>query len=235
MLSTGLGSARTLTHTGRKTLFVGTSQGLYEVDGEGKQRLVLAGEIDAVSAHPRALYALGGGKIRWGPLPGEGESLQVQGEEPAPGVGDLQAWCDGSVLLAGKGEITAWNPETGETWQWASGLDGLRALALGGGEGCDDALVVAGDRLLAVRPEGARVLASGLVSPRAAALDRQGRAWVLAGEPPTLMRVQDEKTEIYARYLGDPRDIIAGIGGLLPPPNLYMANGEGTLDYVHAP
>lgn len=235
VLGTGLGEARSLSHSGRESFFVAAREGVWELDAEGRRTLVAPGEAEAVTAHPGTLYVLGGGALRWGPLPAAGQQLQEAGRQPAPGVRDLLAWCDGSVLLAGNDEITALNVQTGESWAFALGLEGLRALALGPGDGCDHALVVAGARVLAVNPAGARPLAEGLVAPRAAALDARGRLWVVAGEPPELLRVEDGRTTVFARFLGDPRDLIAGLGGLLPPANLYLADGEGTVDYVHAP
>lgn len=234
-LSTGLGSVRSICHTGRLSLFAASEKGTFEIDGEGAQTLIFEGPADAVTAHPRTLYVLGRGQIHWGALPDAGQPLVVQGTLPAPGVVDLQAWCDGSVLLAGKDEITAWNPETGETWAWAMDLPDLRAVTLGGGEGCDYALVVAGTSVLAVTPAEKRTLAHDLVSPRAVARDHRGRVWVAAGEDPTLMQVEGGVASIYARFLGQPRDLVAGIGGLLPPANVYIADGEGSVDYVHAP
>lgn len=235
VLATGLTSATSLAYSGRDTMFVASANGVFEMDGEGKTTRTHSGPALAVTIHPRTLYVLGGGELAWGPLPEKGAVLQVSGRAPAPGVLDIQAWCDGSVLLADASAITALDPETGESWAWAMGLQGLRAIALGPGDGCDYALAVTTDALLAVTPQGSRALASGLVNPRAAAADRQGRLWVVAGEPPELLAVEAGKTRSWAKHLGAPRDLLFGFGPLLKPVNAYMADAEGTVDYVHVP
>ena len=235
VLSTGLGEARSVCPSTRLTMLVASSTGLWEVDGEGAMAQVLAGDCSAVSMSPRDAYALCDGQLTWGALPAPGALAQGWSRKAAPGVRDVQVWCDGTVMLGDPASVTSWDPATGETSLWAEGLPGLRALALGGGEGCDWLTVVAGDRVLAVTPTGQSALAEGLVAPRAAAVDRQGRLWVVAGEPAVLSQVTGGKAQEFARYLGDPRDLQFGLGGLLPPSNGYLADGQGTLDYVYAP
>lgn len=235
VLSTGLGEARALSPSGRATLLVASGAGLWEVDGEGKAAKVLDGDCSAVSMSPKAAFTLCDGQLQWGPLPEPGAAVSGWQKKAAPGVRDLQAWCDDTVLLGDPASVTAWDPNTGETSLWADGLPGLRALALGGGQGCDWLTVVTEDAVRAVTPSGSTELIGGLVSPRAAAVDRSGRLWVIAGTPPVMSRVEGGRATEFARFLGDPRDLQFGMGGLLPPSNGYLPNGSGTLDYVHAP
>ncbi len=235
VLSTGLGEARALSPSGRTTMLVASSTGLWEVDGEGASAQLLADDCSAVTAGPTAVYALCDGGIRWGALPGRGEQVSGWATRVMPGVRDLTAWCDQDVLIGDAASVTAWDPATDETSLWADGLPGLRSLSLGGGGGCDWLTVVTGDAVLAVTPTGKQTLAEGLVAPRAAAVDSRGRLWVVAGEPPSLSRVDGTQPTEFARFLGDARDLQLGLGGLLPPSNGYLADGAGSLDYVHTP
>lgn len=235
VLSTGLSEVRSVSASGRNTLIVGGEGGLWEVDGEGRHAPLAEGAVDALTVDPRRLYVLGGGRIQYGPIPAAGQPFLPTGSQAAPGVVDLQAWCDGTVLLGSSQEITAWNPDTGETSAFALGLDGLRALALGGGDGCGYALVTTATRLLAVTPTGVEVLAHDLVDARAATLDHAGRVWVVAGDPLTLDQVVSGEATIFARYVGDVHDLVPGFGGLLPPSNLYLGGADGTIGYVYVP
>ena len=235
VLSTGLGEATGLAPSGRRSMLVASDSGLWEVDGEGERALLRAGATRAVTGHLSGIYALDGCAVAWGPLAPAGQPWTPTGHLPAQGVVDLQAWCDGLVLLASPRELTAWAPETGETFAFAAGLSGVRAVSLGPDGGCDEALVVTADAVLAVSQTGRRTLAAGLVAPRAAVADAKGRVWVVHGEPAVLARIDAGAAVEVARYLGDPRDLHFGTGGLLPPENAYLADGEGSLDYLRVP
>lgn len=235
VLSTGLGEARSVCASGRTTMLVASGTGLWEVDGEGHASALLTGDCAAVTAGPRAAYAACDGGIRFGPLPPPGTPASAWASRPMPGVRDLQAWCDGDVMIGDAASVTSWNPETDETALWAEGLPGLRAVSLGGGEGCDWLTVVTEDAVWEVKPTGKRALVEGLVGARAAALDGRGRLWVVAGASPALSRIEEGKRIEFASHLGDARDLAFGYGGLLPPSNAYLADGAGSLDYVHTP
>lgn len=235
VLSTGLSEIRSITPSGRNTLIVGGRGGLWEVDGEGHNAVLGEGAVDALTAHPNRLYVLGGGTVRYGPIPASGQPFLPAGSYETPGVLDMQAWCDGTVLLESPQEITAWNPDTGETSAFAMGLSGLRALTLGGGDGCDYALVTTETSLLQVTPTDVVVLAHDLVDARAATHDRTGRVWVVAGAPPVLYVVESGKARVFAESVGDVRDVVPGYGGLLQPSNLYLGGSDGSIGYVHAP
>ena len=70
---------------------------------------------------------------------------------------------------------------------------------------------------------------------RAAAGEPGGRRWLVHGEPPVLSRLEGETLVQVAAHLGDPRDLHLGSGGLLRPDHLYLADAEGTVDYLPLP
>lgn len=233
VVSTQLGPANGLVPSGRDTVLVATDQGVWEADEQGGHTKIFSQPVQAIAAHPDAVYLLSGSELAWGPLPTEGPSFVPAHHLPAPGVIDMQAWCGPLVLLADPSGITAWDRDTGETFAWATGMKDLRSIALGGS--CEEALAVTAHAVLAVSPGGTRTLADGLINARAAASDAQGRLWVVAGAPPVLSRIENGALEEFARYLGDPRDVHIGIGGRWPSQNLYLADGEGRLSYVRLP
>ena len=237
VMATGLERVDGIVPTTRGSLLAATAQGLYEVDETGARFALLPDQsVQAVTSHGDQLYLLADQRLRWGTYPAPGEPLSLSGEADGAGVVDIQAWCEGRVLVATETHLELWSPVDGTREAWAGPFEGVRRISLQGEPPCDGALVLLEDRLLRVQ-EGRRTeLVAGLVDARALTIDRQGTPWLVSGEPPVLARLVDGRPQLVARYLSDPADIHFGIGvGLLPTQNLYIADRKGTIDYVHVP
>lgn len=230
-MATGLGEARSLCPSVRGTLLAGSDTGLWEIDGEGRATRLWDRPVDAVSAHLSSLNVLSEGRVRAGPWTPAGQTWAPTTELEAAGARDLLAWCDDLVLVAQESGIIAWDPSSGVVSPWASDLPVVRALALA--PDCSGALAVVADGVWLASPNGSRPLATGLTDARAAAVDATGRVWVIQGDPPELGQLDGGVFRTFARYLGAPRDLHFGVGApLLPTDAAYLADGEGTLDYV---
>jgi hypothetical protein len=80
---------------------------------------------------------------------------------------------------------------------------------------------------------GDTVLIEGLESPRALTLDRDGRAYVVAGkDDPKLYRVEAGKLVLVAGLVGPVVDMAWGPGGALPERMLYLVREDGILEYL---
>ncbi len=222
VLAPGLGEARSVTARADGRLVIATSTGVYAVDGEGRAERLEEAPADAVAADPNRTYVLRAGRVTW---PGGGLDT--------PGAVDV---------LAGYGELVVLYPDAYEHIDVATGArtrlrlgerDDARAIALGPDESY---LVVTPDSVYrTVSTGGLRPVVTDLVDARAAAMDGKGRLYVAHGDPEELWRVDPGGLSSVARWLGDPRDLQFGVGGLLPLENTYVANGMGTLDYVRPP
>ena len=222
VLATGMGEARSVSPDSSGQLIVAASNGVYKVEGSGAATRI-SEAADALTVHPRRVYLRRGGVIAW-------DDASVD----APGALDIQAGYDVlAVLYADRLVLDGRFGAHGEPRP-------DRTIALGRTEahtvalGPSGYLVVTESALLAVDP-GVKVLVDGLVDARAAATDARGRVYVVQGAPPELWRVDDGKLVSIARWLGDPRDIHFGLGGVFPAENLYIATGMGTLEYVRPP
>lgn len=233
VLSTGLGEAKSISPSVRATLLAASSTGIWELNQEGTANRLWDQPTLAVTSSPNTLFALSGGQALGGEYPAPGQTWKPTLQIDATGATDLLAWCEGLVLIADKGGITAWDMLSGETSLWSAEPKGVTALALSAD--CGAVLAVTPDAVWSVNATGATAVCSGLISARAAAVDRQGQLWVVAGDPPVLNQVKGGKAEVFARFLGDPRDLHFGTVDPWPTQNLYLADGEGTVDYVRTP
>lgn len=220
LLAPGLGEVRSVSPGLDGRLLVATSTGVYAVDGEGKAERLEDRPAQAVTAHPGRRYVLRDGRVTGGEAP-----LAVHGAV------DILAGYDALVVLRSD-RLSAFDPD-GREHPLTAGLTDARSVALGPD---DTYLVVTRESLVRVDRAGAiTTLARGLVDARAAATDAKGRVYVAHGDPQELWRVDPTGLVSIARWLGDPRDLHFGIGGLLAVENTYIANGSGTVDYVRPP
>lgn len=231
MLASGLGEARSVCPSIRDAMLIGGSTGLWESDGEGRLTRLWDQPVEAVTAQSDRIYALSGGVIFAGPWPAAGQPWAGAPALRVPAPRDLQADCAPGVLIATATGVERWDGVSPTTTPLATDLPGVRALALA--PDCGGALTLTAETLWQLGPTGRTSLATGLVDARAVATDLQGRVWVVQGAPSELGRVEGGVFHTFARYLGDPRDLHFGIGAhLLPADAAYLADGEGTLDYV---
>ena len=236
VLATGLGEVNGLVPSTRGTLLAATPTGTWEVDETGARTLLSAVPSQSVAIHRERIYALSGERILWGTSPAPAGGTLLTQEWPAPGTVDIQAWCDGLVLMATPDDILVWSPDAGTVQPWKTGLTDIRHVALREEPTCEGALVLTDDALYDVGPGHAEALATGLSSPRAVAVDAHGEPWFVEGEPPVLSHLVDGKVTVFARYLDSPTDLHFGTGlGLMPSSNLYIADHTGTIEYVHMP
>lgn len=222
VLAPGLGEVRAVSPGPTGDLLVASSTGVYRVDGNAVATRI--GEpADGVTVHPGRVYVRRGSTITW-----EGGSVE------APGVIDVLAGYDALALLyPDRLELDArFETPPGPTIRVPLGRSDARAVALGP----DGYLVVTESTLLALDQQGVtHILADGLLDARAAATDAKGRIYVAQGHPSELWRLDGGQLVSVARWLGDPRDLHFGLGGLLPTENIYVANGSGSLDYLRPP
>ncbi len=219
VLAPGIGEARSVSARVDGRLLVATNTGVYAVNGEGRAER-LGDSADAVAVSPTREYALRQGRVTW-----DGGALDV------PGAIDLTVGYDGLVVLF-PDAVEHVDPDTGARRRVP--LPGVaRAVSLGPDGTC---LVVSETTLYRLGADDTLTpLATSLVDARAATIDAKGRVFVAQGAPEELWRVEPAGLVSVARWLGDPRDLQFGVGGLLPAENLYLANGAGTLDYVRPP
>ena len=230
VLTTGLTEAHSLAPTGRRTMLVATPTGLVEVDGSGSQARLTEQPVRAVAAHAEVVYILTSAGLQWGALPTSGAMLEALQTLPAPGVVDLQSWCDGRVLLAGEQGLQVFTPTTATITDHEATLPPLKAVSLSAQETCAGAVVLTEDALIQV--SGTTTSRIPISQPRAATPGRDGHTWVIHGDPPVLSRLEDGALTPRAKHLGDPRDAHFGTGELFSPNNIYLADGAGTLDYA---
>lgn len=230
VLTTGLSEARSLAPTSRRTMLVATPTGLLEVDGSGKYELLTEQSVHAVSAHPEVIYLLTSAGLQWGALPASGDPLLDLKTIPAPGVVDVQSWCDDLVLLAGDSGLQIFDPATASITAHGAALPPVHAVSLLPQSPCAGAVVLSADALIEIH--GTKIARIPLSQPRTAAPGRDGHTWVVHGEPPVLSRLEGGALEPRANHLGDPRDAQFGNGELFSANNLYFADGSGTLDYA---
>jgi hypothetical protein len=240
VLTTGLGSSHSVVPSVRESMLVASDQGIWEIGSTGEKDLIHTQRSLDVATHPDRIYILeesksGERRIRWGSFSAGDSSLRLDHERDAEGVSDLQAWCNGQVLLAADTDLLLWTPEDGTVQVYAKNLPSVRSAHLGPSVDCETSLVLTHDSLIEVSPESQEVLFSGLINPRGVALDPWARTWLVAGEPPILYLAVEGRLELVARYLGDPRSIHFGTEGWLPPDHIFLVDGEGTLDYLKVP
>lgn len=229
VLTTGIPPTAGLAPSGRGQLLAATSDGVYLVDGEGKASLLVPDEALAAGAHAQRISVLRRDRIdilTWPP----GLPPAATATWPAKGAVDLQSWCDETLLVAYPDHVERLDPRTGTATTYIAGLTDVRGLSLGA-KVCDAAWVATRDGLLEVDVSGVlqRVL---LADARAVAVDAQGHTWALHGEPRLLSALSPQGPTVIARHLGDARDLHFGPGALLPPENVYLAAGEGGVDYA---
>jgi hypothetical protein len=237
VLASGVGAARSITPIAGGALAVASGQGVFRVAGDGTTHTI-GPAADAVTANPEFVFTLRGATVAWSPTPLPGAPLTSHGSLQVPGAQDLLAWTDGNVLVATSDSILIVRPGvTGETTtqsEFASQLSGLRSIALGPGPGAVLALT---DRsvLLVRAGQTAEIVVQDVKFPRGAAVGRHGRIWLLHGDPATLSEITSAGLVQTARHLGQPMDMHAGTGGALAPEHLYLADAEGTVDYLPLP
>lgn len=229
VLTTALPPTVGLAPSGRGQLLAATSDGVYLVDGEGKASLLVSGEALAVGAHARRLVALRRDRIDIYAWPADAAPA-LQASWPAVGAVDLQSWCDEALLVAYPDRVDHLDPTTGAARAYVTGLDGVRGLSLGA-RVCETTWVATRDAVLEVDAAGIRQRVP-LDRPHAVAIDGQGHTWALHGEPRLLSALLAQGPMVIARHLGDARDVHFGSGGLLPQQNVYLAAGEGGVDYA---
>jgi hypothetical protein len=229
VLTTALPPTVGLAPSGRGQLMAATSDGVYQVDGEGHATLLVAGEAKAVGAHAQRLEVLRRDRIDVYTWPADGPPAMLA-TWPTPGAVDLQSWCEETLLVAYPDRIDRMDPETGAMTPYATGLEDVRSLCLGA-KVCETTWVATRDALVNLGPEGVRQRVP-IDNPHAVAIDSQGTTWALHGEPRLLSAVLTQGPTVIARHLGDARDVHFGPGGLLPPQNVYLAAGEGGVDYA---
>jgi len=219
-------------------MLLATAAGTYEVDGEGAARQIDTAPALAVSAHPKQIYILTeAGAIRWGALPAPGQTALWK-ESAAAGVVDVQAWCADRVLIARESGLELWSPEQDSRVSFGPPMSGVRGVAMWPEVVCEGALVRTADALKGI--EGvkddeagtARTLISAIVSPRAVAADMDGELGRPQGRPAVRSIVEAEGLAGRARHLGDARDVSFGPGALFNSDNIYIASGEGRLEYA---
>ncbi|MES2641221.1 MAG: hypothetical protein V4850_17155 [Myxococcota bacterium] len=222
VLAPGLGDVRSLSPSVDGRLLVATSTGVYEIDGEGRTERIEAAPAIAVATHPGRAYVLRDGRVTWA-----GGGLDV------PGAIDILGGYDALIVLY-PDRLSRVDPDTGtrRDQPFAPGLV-ARSVALGPDGGY---LVVSESALHHVSASGTvSLVTANLVDARAATLDAKGRVYLAQGAPEELWRVDPTGLVSVARWLGDPKDLQFGLGGLLSVENTYIANGAGTLDYVRPP
>ena len=229
LLTSGVGKVESIAPTPDRSLLVASDTGLWLVGGDGSSRLLRSGPALGVASHNRRLYLLIANALlvaEAGPPYGQLSWREV----PAVGARDIQAWCGELLLVAFPDGVKTWSPLTGA---WAAlGPDPLPARAVSLGQSCEEALVLTGDSLFAQGPAGTRTLATGLQDPRAVAMDRSGRIWLLSGAPRHLDEVAEGGLRLLAQHVGDARDIHFGNGELLAPDNVYLGDADGTIGYI---
>ena len=234
VLATGLGPAATLSHTADGTLLVGGETGLWSVDGQGHAVHLLTEAVDSVSASPSRIFVLQGSTLRQAPWP-PAPVLALSAGIEASGALQVQAWCQDQVMITRAGGLSLMDPGDGTQQPFGPPLAGARGGILGPDPDCASAVVLTDDTLLRVRATTVEPLLEGAIAPRTAAVDEQGRIWLVNGEPPVLSLVADGTAVTVARYLGQPRALNFGSGGLLHPQDAYIACADGSLDYVRVP
>jgi hypothetical protein len=230
VLATGLPPANGLSPSGRGPLLVATDGGTFQVDGEGRATLFLPGSARAVGAHRDRVYALETDRLAVYGWPVEGGPAVPVRSWPLPGALDLQSWCGESVLVAFPDRVERVEPESGTRVVLAGGLAGVRGVGLGAPP-CERAWVATAAGLVELGVEGP-LRRVELPDARAVAVDDRGRTWALHGAPPVLSVLAPSGPTEIAGHLGDARDLHFGTGGLLPPDNVYLASGEGGVDYA---
>ncbi|MDP2306612.1 MAG: hypothetical protein Q8P18_11375 [Pseudomonadota bacterium] len=229
VLATGLGDVRSVAPSTDGRLWVAASTGVYAIDGEGRAERIEEAPALAVASHPDRTYVLRDGRVTWG----GGAGLD------APGAVDILGGHDALVVLypdhyerIGPGDPSGAPRHLARL----GGTLDARAVALGPDGGW---IVVSEHALQNVGADGAvTTVIDGLVDARAAVVDVKGRIYVAQGDPQELWRVDPGAPSplvSVARWLGDPKDLHFGVGGLLATENTYVANGAGTLEYVRPP
>lgn len=222
VLTTGLGEVRSLAPGLDGRLLAATSTGLWAVTPEGRADRLDPAVGRAVSTHPGVVYVLADEQVSAGP----GATVST------PGAVDVLAGYDEVVVAyPDRLDLHALDAST----RRAVPVAGVRAVALGPP---GEYLVVTADALFRVDATGVHPLVTGLVDARAASTDARGHVYVAHGAPTELFRLDDATSPAtlapVAKWLGDVRDLQFGVGPF-PPQNLYIATGDGTLDYVRPP
>lgn len=240
ILTVGLPSVQGVSLSGRGTMFAATTAGTLDVQSDGQHHLLDARPARAVSAHAKTLYILDadGQTLRWGPLPAPGQPAQgLRTVSIEIAVSDMQAWCDEQVLLASAQGLLRWTPTKGTIVPFGPRVAAQR-VSLAPDPVCESALVIDEDRVYQVFDSTRRPLGTAIAAPQSAAVQAGGRIWLAHGAPAVLsVLTPDGGWEVRARHLGDARDIVFG-GGVrsggasFSPGNIYIANGEGRLEYA---
>jgi hypothetical protein len=137
--------------------------------------------------------------------------------------------------LAQAQTLSVWDPSTGDVQTWADGFTEVRSISLATEAKCESAIVLDGDRVVRVWADHRETLAEGLTDARNAVTDGDGRLYALAGSPLSLQRFDDGRWVTIVRRLPAARDLHFGFGGAFPRANLYIADADGTLDYLRPP
>jgi hypothetical protein len=232
VLSTGLGELRAIATGPSGTAFVAGPKGVLEIAGDGKATSALDGDARLVAAQPGRLFAVFGDVLEW-TIRTSASPQAAGGSQSLPGVVDLLAWCDGDLLIAYADHLALWRLGQEVERTFGAPVPGIRAVAVGSPE-CGSALVLTNDALWSVPATGPTApLVRGLKDPRAVASDPLGRAWIVSGDPVALARVDGSSLVPVASDLGDVRDVVFGHMGLFKPHNVYLAAGDGRIEYVH--
>jgi hypothetical protein len=232
VLTTGLGELRAIATGPGDTVFVAGPKGVLEIAGDGTPTSAVDGDARLVAAQPDRLFAVRGDVLEW-TFRGASFPQAGGGSQALPGIVDLLAWCDGELLVAYADHLALWRLGQEVERPFGTPVEGIRAVAVGS-PNCASALALTDGALWSVPASGQPIqLAAGLSATRAVARDRLGRAWIVSGDPVTLARVDGSSLVPFASDLGDVRDVVFGHLGLFKPQNVYVAAGEGRIEYVH--
>jgi len=212
-----LPGARSLTPDGAGHLLVGGVSGLWRIDAAGVVLLQSKEPVVAVTAHPGRVYTLGVDLLSW-----EGGAMAT------PGAVDAVAAWNGEVWVAGSAGLVRVDPVALTSVPVAGGPSGLRSLALGPDR---TVLALGASQLQAFGVDGTEQwVVAGLSDARAAATDETGRVWI--AQRGGLWRVEGPDLVLGSSFVEHVADLHFGPGARFPSRHLYIANPDGTLDWL---
>jgi len=226
-----------LAPTARHSLLVAGPAGVVEVDGSGATTRRSAAPAQAATAHKGWMVVADAQGLHFGPVPQGAAPFAPDRSLAAPETRSIQAWCGGTLLVLDAAGIELADPGTGAATlsPWAPAPPEALDLALAPGPPCAELLVLTPTRLLAVSPQGSRVLAEHLEDAVAVATDRQDRVYLLAGRPRALVRLDAEGPVRIARAVQDAIDLRFGTGELLHPDDAFLLTTDGSVTYLRVP
>lgn len=234
VLASGVGKdASAMSPTTSQGMLAAGPHGVFEIDGSGRVLPIHQQAATVAVGHAAWTAIVDAGGITFGTI--TDGSWTASAHLPQTGVTTAQAWCDDQLLLLVDGALLLVKPGDSAARRWADAPPGAVDLTLAPGSACAEALVLTPERLLAVSPQGQRVLVAGLAAARTVALDRHQQPWLVHGEPPVLARAAEGQVTTVARHVGDVVDMHFGTGELLHPENAYLLTREGRVDYVRVP